>query len=412
MKKFIAFIVFVAFVALANTLSAQTAQPEKPESPPGKALFNWIAKILKSNLDISVGATQEYDDNIFLEETDRHRDLKTTLTPSVYLEKQWDKAYIGMGHQAEAVYYRDNVAWVITQETDAELRYEVSPVWAVGVKDTHIHSGQKWVPDKTGTDRILRLGYNINTLLAQNKLKVADNLTLTNEYQFDYINFLDQNQDTYIDRNIDEARTILGYAVTPQTSLSLGHAFRWVGYHSAEADPKDFTANKLSVGIVQKFLRKFTVDAGIEEEWRNFNEGENSFGLNVKAGLSSTFSKFTSFALRYMRNLGDSSRSEYRQYTSDRVMASMRRYLDPKTILFLSAGYEKQFYDNLDRLATSTIQSGDRRTFLYSGNLTLRRIFTNWLSGELSYHYSKRDTAFPKEGYTNNRYVAGLRVSW
>lgn len=388
-------------------------------------------KFLQEKFDFSFGEFYEYDDNAFLDETDGKRDVKHVMTPSVFYEQSGEKLYTQGSYQVEATRWTHQDSWIVAQQMDGGFSWDATPKWTLGAKDTHIHTGQDQVGTATG-ERILRLGFNINTLQLESRYQLTPDTVLHNQYQFDWINFDDDGeQDDFIDRRANQFATDLEHYLKPDLKLTSGYAYRHVNFQEVFADPKSFQSNRVWGGFAKKFARRWTIENAFEFESRDFDDsghkgssptrdfadtgskGENKGYFNIRSSIQSTFSRFTSAGFGYVRSQGDSSRSEYRQYRSDRLAANLRHYFTPKTIFFGSASWEKQTYDASDQLLDLiNFVRDQRQTYLWSGDATLRQILTSVWALELSYHWSKRDSDFAREGYTNNRLRVGLRATF
>jgi len=105
-----------------------------------------------------------------------------------------------------------------------------------------------------------------------------------------------------------------------------------------------------------------------------------------------------------------SSRQEYLQYCDNAVEVGLWHLLNPKTSISTSVSFERQEFDSSDVLSGNA--AVDRTTDIISLGANLNRKFNDWLSLDLGYVFSKRNTDFAQEGYTDNRVNVGLTASY
>lgn len=370
-----------------------------------------LLKLLRRMVDCSVKVTHEYDNNVFSEETNEDWDHLTVIAPNAGYRRQGDRIFGALNYSAEATHYYHHSAWAILQRYAGQLTATPNPRWALGFRNTWSHSGQSQVPDGVGGDRAIATGYDINSGLVQNKLRLGDRLILAADYQHDYIDFDNAGQDTYVDRIAQTGKLSFEYWLTPRFAVSAGGAYRDLDFDATAADSKDFNTTMATLGLTWKVPGWFTVDLAVEEEWRDFATGSNDENLNLRAGLTTTFSRFTSGGVKFVRGLGDSSRQDYRQYTSDRITANLRHYFTPRTSVYLGGNWEHQLYREADRSVLSTT-AGDRDSIIYSCDLILQQTITTWLSATGSYTFARKNTDFTGAGYRAHRGGAGLSIYW
>lgn len=152
---------------------------------------------------------------------------------------------------------------------------------------------------------------------------------------------------------------------------------------------------------------------GIGFEQVDMDDEANSDDHNVDqyVGFETTFSVYTKFKASYSHNYKHPSlRREYTQYASNLFKINLDHTLDPKTSILWNYSYEKQGFSSADILAGQT--SEGKKTDIQTIGLTLNRKLNPLLTLGLNYDYTKRDTEFVGEGYTDNRYTINLTARY
>ena len=155
-----------------SVAAPKEAKPVKVAKRSGAAKVDTFITNLGKKLTFSIAGYEEYDDNVFLDENNEKRDLKTIIAPEIYFEQSWDKAYLGLGASGTVTYYRDYSEWIHSEKYDGLFSYKPYPELSLAVRDTHLHSSQGEVNYAGRGERALRLGYNVNTMTSELKYRL------------------------------------------------------------------------------------------------------------------------------------------------------------------------------------------------------------------------------------------------
>jgi len=398
----------------AENISATAVEKEQveeiEEKPiPGetqKHLLSFNAKqFYKDHFSIILGVSQEWDSNIFLEESDEFDDFITVVNPDVTMHFQNDWGYSEIEWIGRYSYFLDSDE--ITQSNSLSALGFVRPNdrLALGTRVSFEFTDDSEVATVFG-DRILLLGYDLISVQPQVKYRLSKRWVADLSYTYDDIGVDDPDLDDDVDRRAHGFGSNLEFEVASTLFLTAGYGFRDTGY--LEEEIKDSFSHLISGGLRKKFPSLFNVDFKATFHDKDFDEAQDDTNVDLSAGITSTFSRYTTLIFSTAYGLQESSRGEFTQYTSTRFSFVLQHYLTPKTVLSLRASYELQSFDGEDILVT--FLAGDQDTKLYYASVGVRRSLLDWLSVEAGYSYQERDTDFEAENLQDHIVKTGVKI--
>jgi len=219
----------------------------------------------------------------------------------------------------------------------------------------------------------------------------------------------DATNDDFIDRDDNIGTFSLTYDLWPDVALFLGH--RYYDAHFPKVAEKDALSSRVFYGATKKFPGLLNVSTEVGHEHKHTNYLRDDSNTDARLVINSTFSVYTvlNFVYTFNRVL-PSARREYFQYFSNSIDLSVEHLINPKTSIFAAASVEKQYFDSSDALpGQSTI---DRATEIVSFGTSLKRSLNDYLDLHLGYEFTKRNTDFTKEGYSDNKVSLSLTANY
>lgn len=359
----------------------------------------------KDHFSIILGISEEWDSNIFLEQDDEFDDFITVVNPDVTMHFQNDWGYSEIEWIGRYSYYADSDEITKSNSISALGFARPNDRLSFGTRASFEFTDDSEVATVFG-DRILLLGYNLISVQPQVKYRLASRWVADLSYTFEDIGVDDPTLDDDVDRRAHGFGSNLEFEIFPTLFLTGGYGFRDTSYREEEI--KDSFSNLYSAGFRKKFPSLFNVDFKATFHDKNFDSAEDDTNVDVSAGITSTFSRYTTLIFNAAYGLQESSRGEFTQYTSTRFSIVLQHYLTPKTVLSLRGSYELQSFDSEDILVA--FLPGDQDTKLYYASIGVRRSILDWLSVEVGYSFQERDTDFLGEDLQDHIVKTGIKI--
>lgn len=389
------------FLLLAvMTFAAYAAEPAKPtkENP---ALIQFLQNLFK-RIEFTTAIKTEYDDNIFLTPTNEKSDVISTVTQGMCLKVPEDPFYLQLDYTGNLSYYWNQGDKLYDHLANFIASYRPTKNFSYGISNSFKKMINKKITTTLG-DQLLSMGYTEDTPVFEMKYQPTEKLTIDYMYQHYYLRAA-RVDDNFINRDDNVSNVAFTYDFYPDLAAFVGFNYRDANFPADTV--KDGEIAKGFYGITKKFpgFCNVTVSAAHDSD-----QLLNRHDTNTEANLSvnSTFSAYTILNLAYhYNNRIPSARAEYSQYFDDAVELGLTQLLDLKTTLTATVGYERQHFYSSDVVGTNPVV--DKHTDIISLETLLKRKLNSWLDLDLTYNYSKRNTKFAAEGYTENRVGLGL----
>lgn len=419
--KRVLIIIIISFLFVAFPKNLYADRPGQSLIDVGTNLFNFLydtgknlsdfLKDLAKQLEFTSRVSTQYDNNIFLEEDDEDSDLKTTIYQGFLLKSPKDSKkpiYYQFDYGINYDSYLEEGDHILSHYANALLSYRPFDKLSLGISDNFQKVGKGIVTTALG-DRLVTLGYYQNTANFQAKYDVTKNTYLDFIYGYYRLDVMDPSRDEFIDRNTDEVNLSLNRNFNPNISGYIGNIFQKVRFD--ETLVKNSDGNRLFLGLAKKFPNKLKLTTEVGYEIKDIETQRKDHNLDFRISANSLFSAYTKlYFLVEIDRLQPSSRTEYSQYSRRNVVFQLEHYLTPKLILITNLGFERQLFKDEDSISSSV--TTDSTTKIYSAGSTLRKILNDWLSADLGYSFTKRDSEFRTESYDDHKVTFGLTANY
>jgi hypothetical protein len=390
----------------------------------------------------------QYDDNIFLTETNEQHDFITTVSPGVNLQYQTPTEKIDLDYEFQRSFYSDFPELDFPGHRGrAEARKDFGPRFSAGIREIFIRSQDPIEltgppvfeppsirtgmrnpytrnivePDMTfrfGEKRSLRLKFR-NNILRNKQENIADRdqnainallsfpFNIHNDIEV-FCEHINQNYDPTIppqpprDFDGDEIRGRYTYHFDPITS-----AFVECRYYQRDLDREttgfvDYKVHDPRLGFSRDLYENVTVSASAGYAIRNATGRDDE----------ETFSGRLDFSGQYKRLAAD----VYGKVGFD------EDFLGAESLgfnQFWRVGFNGR-YQLLERLSARGFFYVERNRFvdidrtdkLWNVRGRLSYHLMRWLFLSLNYEYNKRDSNIPFESYTDNRYFGRITAQY
>ena len=381
----------------------------------------------------------EYNDNIFLEESNADDDFITTLRPNIMLEFSPNNSLdlnleYGISFRN---YSRHN------DENDEIHRLEMSATArpfervVIEVADTYtrvpIDIRDRFTPDNTLTNMTDSNSFSVSTRVV---LPVTSTVSTTAGYTYSDLWYEDEDS---IDSETHSVFFVLSNRFSSKTTGELRYnysAYRPDLTGAPEAVSK-YDRNDGSVAIEYRVTSKLTVDGEVGESWIDYETRDNRRMPFWNVGADYTLDSVSgmSIGINYSRSLDDSpTDGTFKQRRGDlffRADNNLELTVNPYFInsTFLNIDREDKLKGiNVDvsrpvtRKATLLLNGlWEDQEFLgeeeekvqrYSLGCSLEYEFSSNITADIGYRYNERDSDIATEGFDNNIVWLQARVSF
>jgi hypothetical protein len=396
----------VLFAALLSwsSISGALAQEPAPQQE-----TNPFINFLKT-IDYTTRIAVQHDDNIFLAEDGEDSDFKQIFTQAFeYNRPQGDHFWRGV-YVADYEFYDNESEGILSHTVEALYSYRPLTNFSFGAGNRFY-----WLEDSAITaplgDRLLAVGYTVINPYFQTKYEVNPQLTLETDLQYSKLDVRGASIDDYIDNERLVVRGQANYGFTPKKDF-----VGFIGFeHDRMTFPQIFEKSQTSarpfLGFIKKFPGFFHMTYEVGFDHIKMDDNADDTNIDQRISFETVFSIFTKFHLDFIYNAKTPSlRRDYTQYGSTIASVGVDHTINPKTSVALDYSYEFQDFNDPDALIGQPLV--DRETQIQDVNFAFNRKLNQWLTFNLRYDYTKRDTDFAAEGYTNNQYTAGLTARY
>lgn len=381
-------------------------------------------RIRMGKLKIIPGITveEEYDDNIYLTNTNELSDWLTHLKPGLMFDYAFPGARgtLRFGYQGDFVYYDDYDNNDYKNHTGLfNLDYAAPGGLILGFSNTYVDAEDpysnlnQYLLGQPGVERWndtlkFKLGYDFG-----NRFKVMG-----------YYNFYKQDYDRLQDytQNYDENEFGMGVEarLAPKTWGFIRYYFgerdfyshplavNNVATNSTETNDADLDWHRVNIGLSWDPGGKLSGELNLGYSWSDYeNRADPNGNLydDKDSWIASTYVRYTATATttlafslsRSLRPAGSSSNDYYLDTTFG---LSLEQKLMPKLALSAGASYIINDY----YLPLNNPRDDDN----YNGNIDLRYIIQDWLTAGVGYAYRKKDSNYGTNDFTDNRFMFSI----
>jgi len=345
---------------------------------------------------------QKYDDNIFLESTQKNADWITTSAAGVKLEWPFvpgrEKDFLlKASYDADYIRY-----WENTKESrlDHNLSAAADMKFAndMTLKINEDFKKTADPPNDEQTALIKRYRNIARIVLGYEREKIG--------FDLGYQNILDD----YIhgNKNLDKDENIISatayYRISPKTQVLAEYDFGMVDYdiHTTNSDSRYHQAR---VGIKGQIAPKLTGTVKVGYKYTTYEQSDKADfrGLTAFGSLDYKIKERTLLNVYGARSSEESQYATNSYYELNKIGFSAEHQLVEKIFLLGGAYYQ------LDKYPDETTENGitaKRRDNIYNAKIGLRYEMRDWLHFQADYEYKERDSKFGNFDYRDNRVMA------
>ncbi|MEA2038608.1 MAG: outer membrane beta-barrel protein [Thermodesulfobacteriota bacterium] len=386
----------------------------------------------------------EYDDNIFLNNTNKKSDFITTVSPGIIMDIHSDKTGLKLDYTfgwvryddfSENDFMRHNGRFNFWQRLGKRLKFNL--------EDSYLKSDdlfdEAFAPD-LGPQRIrhTRTPYHRNDASAGLEYKLGPESNFTTGFRHA---FLDNEDPSLEDVTEYSPFARLSYWFNKRDGMELGYEYRRFDYTVKEGllpGTIDLDAQDIEVAYVHRFGRRSKVYARYGFALRNFKGIPVSYHVHDGSiGFEHNFSRDTSLSLDigYFNPSGDMPIDGGFEYN----MSFRKRFKRGSFFLAAQSGWDEGFMDVEPRAFTrywggdagvdyrpwrdfETYAGVDYRKNNYAfseqddddsvgGRCGVRLRFLRWFSADLGYTHRRRISDDPNNKYDDNRVTFTISAS-
>jgi hypothetical protein len=234
---------------------------------------------------------------------------------------------------------------------------------------------------------------------------MSEKRTLSLEYTNIYQHYKtsDLKSYSYIENSISPK---FYFHATPKWSLFVGYRYGAVDYNGGG---NNSTYQEVSSGIIGTLLSKAMTHIEIGERKKTYKESERGEVTNpvFKFTLFDKFTPDTRGALQYSHTVEESIYTNNPYYISDDVRVNIEHNFTYKTIgsfgiEYTHNGYHTETTETEDNI---TKKRGDSS---FQPQFGLKYYFRKWISADLNYIYTVKDSNFSDFKYRDSKLIGGI----
>jgi hypothetical protein len=391
----------------------------------------------------SISVDEEYNDNLFLDKTDKVSDYITTVSPAFNLSFLSQHTTLGLSYSSGFVWYAENSDLNQTTPRQAgslTLGQELSQHWSLNLSDTYLRTEQE-INNLAGYEDIEGVRHDRKPYWV-NSGNVALNYSFgpQDTVSFGYRNSYLENESDTLDNGMQQgAFGNLTYWFDIRNGMELDYAYTkadfWRNEGPTETD--DYTGHDAGLRYIRQFSPHTSGSLGGGFATRNF-DGPTA-GYNVydgSIGLNHSFSEYLSLSANagyFIQKTDDGDTDSGPTYGVSLTKQFNRgsfsvggnggwreHYLEAESRGFVqywgvNSSVQYQLLESLSGHASlAYIVSKDetnREWKTWYGGCGLSRPLLRWLSASLNYSYENRIDDVGIEDYTVNRVMLFLTAS-
>lgn len=380
----------------------------------------------------SLSITELYSDNVFNDSSNEIDDYATVLSPAIWLAIPGTRQQIleidsssvtpgGLDYDIDYSEYSRRFQSYILAAADF-LRYsdhsrgDTEDYWVEGffqyrlarhltleLIDQFAASHDEW---RSGTSTELD-EYKNNLFTVRAIFDLSEKIRI----RADYANF---NVDYDDSRNNDRDRvdnSFSGYVffkIRPRYSIFAEYEYIDVEYDVAAG--RDNESHRFYGGLDWLISAKSNgrLQAGYTTKEFKDPSLEDNNGFVLRGRLNHRFTSKTSLQLAAYRQIRESYVGNLNDMTTDQISARYVQRITNKITANLELSYTKDDYDGLLTIGSETKERED--TF-YNAAPSIEYLFRKWLSAEVAYEYTERDSNFTGFDYRTNTFLIRVKAT-
>jgi hypothetical protein len=347
----------------------------------------------------SIRFEEKYEDNIFLEATDKKSDFITTITPIMSLDLPFGDYRASLAYALNAVKFTEH---------PRQDSYNHEVVAFLGLNFTKLKftaendfQDTKEIADTELSRRIHRSRNDVKANAGTDLPRINVDLGFRNIFD-DYKETAWQHEDRY--ENIFLVKG--SYRVLPKTSLFLEYNLGGVRYYTSYNPNADY--HQGFIGIEGRLTARSASVIKVGYQARNYKRSgvADFYGLVTTASISERFTTRDIAKLAFLRSAVESTYGVNNYYVANRLITEYSHEFTKRFSGALSGAYQLNRYP---KETTEGNETGKRKDTLWSAGILLNYKFRKWVSLELGYRYEGRESNFGVFDFGDN--VSTLSVT-
>ncbi len=366
---------------------------------------------------------EEYNDNVYLTEDDKTRDIIHCIAPGFEFSFNTPKSHIDMNYELRVFEYENyehNDGLDTTDENyvghelNLEMESQIFPRLLIGLEDAFIKSRRP--SDMAGDilNRASRAKYWRNQVAPYLQYKLGKKLFLLLKYRHENLDYDETRFAGDEDSKEDRGYLTFEYQFNTKNSIDLDYQF-WVRDYDYSTT---YRANQVTLGYKRAFSSILTGEIRGGYQNRNFDHEIEDVvsdwdGFVGKLSLEAKTSK-SKGVLSFERDMtGVGEGEDY--FVAWRVSFEGSYDFGDKLTFSLMGAYqnsdyeEERVYWHLNPIEREFKTRGDD---FYSGGASIKYAFYDWLSLELLYIHNERDSNIREEDYEEDRAFMIINASY
>ncbi|MFH1201404.1 MAG: outer membrane beta-barrel protein [Candidatus Omnitrophota bacterium] len=362
---------------------------------------SWIHPFLKIH--------EEYNDNIYLTDSDKEGDWITTVSPGFEIKPHLNSEHeLTLGYLADFEYFADHAGENSeNHKTDADLKLTFND-WHINFNNMfHYYVDQLRIED---TNRIPRTQDHASTKVT----RTSTNMDLSLGYTYRLERYrTDEAIGSYfgqalnyrdLERDEHEGELEAALKFWPKTSLLLSGVLGTLEHRTGKKPDSDFF--EILTGLRGEPTKKCTVEAKIGYRGSDYDDPADDFeGLVFRGNLTENFTERDSLRLDFVRTVEDTNYQNNAFYENSFINARYRHGFTDRIAGYIDASYQVNYYPTETTEGSETLNRDDN---FWSAGASLSYDLTKWIACEIKYLFRTRDSNISGYDYNNNRISIGL----
>jgi hypothetical protein len=350
----------------------------------------------------SIKIQGEYDDNIFLEATDKKSDFITTIAPTINFD-------LPFGDYRASLAYALNAVNFANYPRQNSYNHEV--IAFLGINFTNFKftaendfQDTKEIADTELSRRIHRSRNDVRANASTDLHRINLDLGFRNIFD-DYRESAWQNEDRY--ENIFALKT--SYRVFPKTSLFLEYNLGGVRYYTSDNPNADY--HQGFIGIEGMLTARSLAEIKVGYQARKYKRSgvADFYGLVTTVGITEKFTARDIGKLAFLRSAVESTYGINNYYEANRLVAEYGHDFTERLSASLTSAYQ------FNRYPKETIEEGEtkkRKDTLWMAGILLNYKLRKWVSFEIGYKYDGKNSNFGVFDYGDNISTLSVTVGF
>ncbi len=382
-----------------------TSAKRTGEGQEGLIPSNWFEKLDQQltydTFEINPRVRTEYllDSNVFLDSKDAKMD-------SIFRESPGVQVVIPFAdHYFKADYYVDFEQFMKYPRENAQNQYLASEA-ALNFTNSFIHVNQRLskTSSRSGTqftERVPRFEQDVDTSAGYK----FNHTTVRGGYDYFYRSF---DSEIHKSLNYHAHKFYSGVAVEtgPKTNVTLDYAF--TDYDYTKDSRRDGLGNEIFVGFAGHFLPKTSFFSRFGYERISYDQATDA--NNFVAAVSTNYRSFakTNIDFGWTRSTEQSTFSTTNFFRQDLLFLKMKQGFTEKVLGTFDVSYAKQDYEQEGTAGNNIFVGRKRDDNLFSTGVKFSYLINEWVTSDIAYQYSRRNSNASVFDYTDHLITLGL----